>query len=438
MQKKKNDMFGVHRGVLLLLLLSGFLFVFGCDRQPQAARQQAMPQVSFVTVKPETIELSTELPGRTSARRIAEIRPQVNGLVLQRLFEEGSKVSAGQILYRIDPAPFQAAVDNAGAALSAARKNKEQAQAALDAGRADVRQRNAALELAVLNRERFEEAYKSRAVSTAQRDQAVTEANVAEAALQAAEAREVSLSKTIAATEANIQQARAALKAARINLDYTAVTAPISGQIGKSNVSDGAIVTAYQPTPLATIQQFDPIYVDVPQSTVDLLKLKARLNSGQLQHSSEQSQVRLIQEDGTPYPLNGSLQFSDITVDATTGSVTLRALFPNPDGILLPNMFVRTLIMEGVNPQAILIPQQGVSRDPKGNPYALIVDESDKVVLRPLTLDRAVGNRWLVAAGLNAGDRLIVEGLSMLRPGTTVKASAFQPDAATAAPAEAK
>jgi membrane fusion protein (multidrug efflux system) len=233
-------------------------------------------------------------------------------------------------------------------------------------------------------------------------------------------------STAIAAAEAAIKQAEAALKTVQINLDYTQVTAPISGRIGKSNVTDGAIVTAYQPTPLATIQQLDPIYADAPQSTTDLLRLKRRLKNGQLQHGTDQNQVQLIQEDSTPYSSAGTLQFSDVTVDPTTGSVTLRALFPNPDGVLLPGMFVQTVIQEGVDEQALLIPQQGVSRDPKGNPYALIVDGDSKVALRPLVLDRAIGDKWLLSSGLVSGDQVIVEGLLMLRPGTPVKAVPFQ------------
>jgi len=347
-------------------------------------------------------------------------------------------VKAGQILYQIDPASLEAALDNATATVVAAQKNAERAKAALRASIANVTRQKVTLALAQQNRERFENAYKSRAVSATQRDQAVTEAKVAEAALVAVEAQKESDSTAISAAEAAIQQAKAAQKAARINLNYTKVTAPIPGRIGKSNVTDGAIVTAYQPLPLATIQQFDPIYVDVPQSTADLLRLQSRLKDGRLQHGADQNKVKLILEDNSAYPQEGTLQFSDVTVDPTTGSVTLRALFPNPEGILLPGMFVQTVIKEGINEQAILIPQQGVARDPKGNPYALVLDSESKAAFRPLVLDRAVGDKWLVSTGLTPSDKVIVEGLTMLRPGTPVQASPFQKVGAAAPPATAK
>ena len=216
------------------------------------------------------------------------------------------------------------------------------------------------------------------------------------------------------------------METARINLAYTRITAPISGRIGRSSVTEGAIVTAYQPQALATIQQLDPIYVDVPQSATDLLRLKQRLANGQIDRSDGGHEtVVLTLPDGTAYPREGTLQFQEITVDPTTGSVTLRAVFPNPDDALLPGMFVQTIIKEGINKAAILVPQQGVSRDRRGNPTALIVDDDSKTALRMLTVDRAVGDQWLVSAGLAPGDRVIVEGLKMLRPGTTVEAVPF-------------
>jgi len=417
-------------GVVLMVMSVGLLLA-GCDQQKQAPQQRPVPQVSFITVQPEKIMLSTELPGRTSAFRVAEIRPQVSGLIQKRLFTEGANVKAGQILYQIDPASLEAAYDNAKAAVMATQKNTDRARAALRASIANVTRQKVTLALAQQNRERFENAYKDRAVSATQRDQAVTEAKVAEATLLAVEAQKESDSTAISAAEAAIQQAKAAQKTVRINLGYTRVTAPISGRIGKSNVTDGAIVTAYQPIPLATIQQLNPIYADVPQSTVDLLRLKNRLKDGRLQQGTDQNKVKLILEDDTVYSQEGTLQFSDVTVDPTTGSVTLRALFPNPDGILLPGMFVQTVINEGINEQAILVPQQGVARDPKGNPYALVLDSESKAAFRPLVLDRALGNKWLVSAGLALGDKVIVEGLTMLRPGTPVQANPFQPSTAT-------
>jgi membrane fusion protein (multidrug efflux system) len=394
----------------------------GCDRGPQSPPPPPVPEVATVTVQPQQVVLTTELPGRTSAYLIAEIRPQVNGLVQKRLFTEGSDVKAGDVLYEIDPAPFKAALDSAAANLDVMRKTADQARAALAASLAGVARQKATLDLARTNRQRLEDLFKDRAVSASDRDQAVTNADVAGASLQAAEAQVDSDRKAIAAAEAAVKQAEAALETARINLGYTKVTAPISGRIGRSTVTDGAIVTAYQPVALATIQQMDPIYVDVPQSTAELLRLKRRLDDGRLDHDgASQKKARLILEDGTAYPLEGTLQFRDVTVDATTGSVILRAVFPNPQGVLLPGMFVRAVVKEGVNKQAILVPQQAVSRDPKGNPVALVVDAQGKVQARMLVVDRALGDQWLVSSGLASGDRVIVEGMQRVRPGAIVK-----------------
>jgi membrane fusion protein (multidrug efflux system) len=338
-----------------------------------------------VTVQTQPLVLTTALPGRTSPYRIAEIRPQVNGLILKRLFTEGSDVQAGQELYQIDPAPFQAALDSAVAALG-------RAEASLPALR--------------LRADRFRQALADKAVSQQAFDDA-------DAALKQA--------------EADAQYWKAAMETARINLGYARVVSPISGRIGTSTVTDGAIVTAYQPMPLATIQQLDPIYVDVPQSTTELLRLQHRLKEKSLNHDgTDQNKVQLILEDGTPYPLEGTLQFRDISVDPTTGSVILRAVFPNPDGVLLPGMFVRGVAKEGVNGQAILIPQQAVSRDPKGNPVAMVVESGGKVGQRKLVLDREIGDQWLVSTGLAPGDRVIVEGMQKVRPGTEVKAVPFE------------
>jgi len=343
------------------------------------------PEVSTVTVQTQKIMLTTELPGRTSAFRVAEIRPQVSGLIQKRLFTEGSDVKAGQVLYQIDPAPFQAVLDNAKAALGRAEAN-------LPAIRSRA--------------ERYKELLADKAVSQQDYDDAAA---------------------ALTQVEADIQYWKATVETARINLGYCRVVAPISGRIGRSSVTDGAIVTAYQPMALATIQQLDPIYADVPQSTTDLLRLKSRLKDGRLkQNGTDQNKVKLILEDGTAYPLEGTLQFSDVTVDPTTGSVILRVIFPNPEGVLLPGMFVRAVIKEGVNEQAILIPQQGVSRDRKGNPFALIVDADGKVEPRMLTLDRAIGDKWLVSVGIAPGERVIVEGMQRLRPGMVVKAVLFE------------
>jgi membrane fusion protein (multidrug efflux system) len=421
-----NKLSGLQMRSLIVVAVIVGLFLSGCDRQTQSQPAPFLPEVATVTVSTQSITLTSELPGRTSPYLVAEIRPQVNGLIQKRVFTEGSDVKAGQTLYQIDPAPFQAALDNAEANLIAMQKTADRGRATLGASIAGVAQQQATLELARTNRNRFEEAFKDRAVSASQRDQTATDAQVAEAALRAAEAQVESDRKAVAAAEATIQQAQAALETARINLGYTKITAPISGRIGKSNVTVGAIVTAYQPVALATIQQLDPIFVDVRQSSSDLLRLRRNLDHGRLnQNERNQKKVDLILEDGTAYPLEGTLQFRDVTVDPTTGSVILRIVFPNPEGVLLPGMFVRAVVKEGVNDQAVLIPQQAVSRDPKGNPVALIVNTEEKVQQRMLTLDRAIGDQWLVTTGLQRGDRVIVEGMQKVRPGISVKEVPF-------------
>ena len=396
-------------------------------RSDHAAEKLAIPEVAVVIVNPEQTVLTTQLPGRTSAYLVAEIRPQVNGIIQKRLFEEGSDVKAGKVLYQIDPAPFQAAYDNAAANLSGMRKAADRARAALEMSIASVARQKATLELARTNRWRYEELFKKNVISALQRDQAVTEAEVAEATLRSNEAQVKNDQEAVAVAEATIQQAEAAMEMARINRGYTAVVAPISGRVGKSNVTVGALVTAQQSVALTTIQQLDPIYVDVPQSTTELLRLRSRLEEGRLHNGGEnQSKVGLILEDGTTYPQKGTLQFRDVTVEPTTGSVTLRVIVPNPKGHLLPGMFLRAVVQEGISHDAILIPQQAVSRDPMGNPVALIVDGEGKVAQRMLTLDRAMGDRWLVASGLTAGERVIVEGMQKVRPGAAVKVVAFQ------------
>ncbi len=375
----------VVRAMLVSTFLVGGLLPSSCDRRQQAAPPPPVPEVAVMTVQPRQVVLTTELPGRTSAYRVAEIRPQVNGLIQKRLFTEGSDVQAGQELYQIDPAPFQAVLNNAKAAL----------------GRAE-----ATLPAIQLKADRFKEAVVDRAVS----QQALDDAN---AALKQA--------------EADVLFWRATVETASINLAYARVVSPISGRIGRSTVTDGAIVTAYQPVPLATIQQLDPIYVDVPQSTAELLRLQQRLKEKSLNRDgTDQNKVQLKLEDGTLYPLDGTLQFRDISVDPMTGSVILRAVFPNPDGILLPGMFVRGVAKEGVNEQAILIPQQAVSRDPRGNPMALVVGGEGKVEQRMLSLDRAIGDQWLVSTGLMPGDRVVVEGMQKVRPGAAVKEVPFE------------
>jgi membrane fusion protein (multidrug efflux system) len=359
------------------------LITSSCGSQ-QAAPQPGIHEVAIVTVNSERVVLTTELPGRTSAYFVAEIRPQVNGIVQERLFNEGSDVKAGSVLYRIDPAPYQAAHDNAVAALARSEANLPPIR---------------------LKAERYKELIAVKAISQQDFDNA-------DAALKQA--------------KADIEYSKAAVESARVNLGYTRIVAPISGRIGKSNVTVGALATAYQGSPFATIQQLDPIYVDATQSSANLLQLKRNIAAGRIKGAGpDQARVKLLLEDGTPYPQEGTLKFSEVTVDPSTGSFILRMVFPNPKCILLPGMYVRAVVQEGVVDRAILVPQQGVSRDPKGNPIALIVDASGKVEQRMITVARAMGDRWLVNEGLNPGDRLIVEGSQRIRPGSSVKAVPF-------------
>ena len=369
----------------VLAALSCGLSLTACHRQVQAP-PMPVPEVATVTVAPQRVALTTELPGRTSPYRMAEIRPQVNGLIQKRLFTEGTNVQAGQPLYQIDPAPFQAALDNAQAALGRAEANLPALQ---------------------LRADRYKQALADKAVAQQDLDDAT-------AALKLA--------------VADVAFYKAMVETAHINLGYTQVVSPISGRIGRSSVTDGAIATAYQPMALATVQQLDPIYVDVPQSTSALLRWQRRLEEKLMNpDGTNASQVDLILEDGAKYPLEGTLEFREISVDPSTASVIMRMEFPNPKGVLLPGMFVRAVVKEGVNEQGILIPQQAVSRDPKGNPMALLVNASGKVEPRMLTLDRAVGDQWLVSSGLAPGDRIIAEGMQNVRPGAAVKEVPFGP-----------
>jgi len=371
--------------IFLLCIVTCACFLSACNSRQQTQQAPPPPEVVTMTVKEQSVVLTTELPGRTSACLVAEVRPQVSGIIQKRLFTEGARVKAGEVLYQIDPAPFKAAYDSARASLARAQANlpaiKSRAQ-------------------------RYQELSGTKAVS--QQDIADTSAALGQA-------------------EAEVTYWQAALDAARINLGYTQVRASISGRIGKSAVTQGALVTAGQPTPLATIQQIDPIYVDVPRSTAQLLRLRHSVEGGALnQEGAGQRKVKIILEDGTPYPLEGTMQFQDITVDRSTGSVTVRAVFPNPDEVLLPGMFVRGIAREGVNSKAILVPQPSVARDPKGNPYVLLVNAVGKVEQREISIDRAMGNQWLVATGLKPGERVIIEGIQKAKPGSPVKAVASE------------
>ncbi len=404
------------------------LVSWGCGKpEGPPAGPPPTPEVAFVTVQPQEIVLTTELPGRTAPCLVSNVKPQVNGLILKRLFTEGADVKAGDVLYEIDPAPFQAVFDGAVASVDAAKKAADRARAALNASIAGVERQRAIIALADINRQRYETLVRDKAVSALVRDQAVTEAEVARSTLRAVQAQVESDRAAIAAAEAAIKQVEAAAESALINLGYTTITAPISGRIGRSHVTEGAYVAAYQAI-LATIQQLDPIYVDVPQSTVERNRLKRNMESGHVNHNGAgQDRIKLILEDGTAYSLEGKLQFGDVTVDPTTGSVILRVLVPNPAGVLLPGMYVRAVIVEGIDDDAILIPQQAVSRDHKGNAMVLVVDADGKAKPRPVQIERAQGDQWVVSSGLAPGDRVIVEGMLRVRPGMMVKAVPFHP-----------
>jgi membrane fusion protein (multidrug efflux system) len=369
------------------LLITGLctllLFLSGCQNETAApAQAPPPPQVGILTVQPQAVHLTSELPGRTAPRLIAEVRPQVGGIIQKRTFTEGTDVKAGQVLYQIDPALYRAEVARAEAALTRTMANVT-----------SIRQRF----------ERYRELVKINAVSRQDYDD---------------------ISAALRQAEAEIEVAKAALQTARINLDYTTVKAPISGRIGRSAVTDGALVTAGQAQPLAVIQQLDTIYVDVVQTTAELLNLKRNLDSGLLR-GGDRAKVDLLLEDGSAYPLAGELKFSEVTVEQSTGSVTLRAIFPNPDLLLLPGMFVRAIVTEGVNDEAILVPQRGVTRNPAGDAMVMTVNAEEKVEPRVIQVARTVGEQWLVSGGLQAGDRVILEGTQKARPGTPVKTYAF-------------
>ena len=371
--------------VFITATLVAGLSLTGCSKpKPAGPPPSGPPEVGVIAVKPEKVSLTTELSGRTVPQQIAEVRPQVSGIIMKRLFTEGSDVKAGQILYQIDSAVYEAAY-------ASAKASQARVEASL------VSQR--------LAEERYRDLVKIKAVSQQDYDNAF-------AALKQ--------------SEAELAVAKATVETARINLAYTKVKAHISGRIGRSSVTSGALVTAGQPTALATIQQLGSMYVDVNQSISEMLKLKQNLASGVLKKSSAvQAPVKLLLEDGSTYPLTGTLKFSEVTVDQSTGSVTLRAVFPNPNQVLLPGMFVRAVLVEGVNENAILVPQRGVTRNPKGEAMVMVVGAEEKVEPRPIKVIRTVGDSWLVSDGLKAGDRVILEGLQKARPGTAVKAVPF-------------
>ncbi|ANV55988.1 multidrug efflux RND transporter periplasmic adaptor subunit AcrA [Salmonella enterica subsp. enterica serovar Heidelberg] len=370
----------------VVLMLSGSLALTGCDDKQDQQGGQQMPEVGVVTLKTEPLQITTELPGRTVAYRIAEVRPQVSGIILKRNFVEGSDIEAGVSLYQIDPATYQATYDSA---------------------KGDLAKAQAAANIAELTVKRYQKLLGTQYISKQEYDQALADAQQTTAAVVAA---------------------KAAVETARINLAYTKVTSPISGRIGKSSVTEGALVQNGQASALATVQQLDPIYVDVTQSSNDFLRLKQELANGSLKQENGKAKVDLVTSDGIKFPQSGTLEFSDVTVDQTTGSITLRAIFPNPDHTLLPGMFVRARLQEGTKPTALLVPQQGVTRTPRGDATVLVVGADNKVETRQIVASQAIGDKWLVTDGLKAGDRVVVSGLQKVRPGAQVKVQEITAD----------
>jgi len=350
------------------------LVLCACGRGQQQQQQMPPPAVGYVVMTEQPVPLTAELPGRTSPFAVSDVRPQVSGIIKQRLFTEGSVVKAGQALYQIDPAPYKAAYDSAVAALASAK----------------------------VKATRYAALLKQNAIAPQDADDA----------------------------EAAYKQALAAAETAKINLDYTRITAPITGRIGASSVTQGALVTASQATALATISTLDPIYVDIDQSSSEVLALKRAVQSGQVETAKDQTaKVGLILDDGSTYAQNGKLQFVDVTVDQTTGTVRLRALFPNPDGLLLPGLYVRATVSEGIDQHGILVPQQAIGRDAKGQATALVIDDKNFARLRIVKTGRVVNGQRQVLDGLKANDKVIVEGLSKVMPDMPV-----QPQPMTASP----
>ena len=365
------------RAVLCMLLS---MMLLACEEGGKGAPGASGPrEVVVIKLEPRREVYTTALAGRIASFQVAEVRPQVGGILQQRLFTEGADVKAGQALYQIDPATYEAALDSAQAALMKAEANVTPAR---------------------LKAERFRELLAIKAVSKQEYDDA-------QAAFKQA--------------EADVAVNRAAVKTARINLEYTKVRSPISGRIGKSAFTPGALVTANQAQALTSVRQLDPVYVDITQSSQDLLRLRAQFTNGELRSAAEEAPVRLKLENGAMYPHEGRLQFTDVSVDESTGMVSLRALFPNPEHILLPGMYVRAVIAEGVDENALLVPQRALRRDPKGQASVLLVDGGGKVDVRLVDVGRTVGDSWQVLSGLKPGDRVIVEGGQNVRPGMSVK-----------------
>jgi membrane fusion protein (multidrug efflux system) len=379
------------------MALGALVLVAACSKP--AAPPPQTPQVGVVQVTEQPVTLSTELPGRITAVETSEVRPQISGVIRRRLFAEGSMVKAGQTLYEIEDAPYRAALGTAQGQLGAA-------QAQINATR--------------LQAQRYNELVRLNAVSKQEADNATG---------SAAQAR------------ANVAAQRSAVEAARVNLNFTRIKAPISGRIGRSLFTAGALVQTGQADPLATIQRTDTVYVDVTQSAAQLLDLKAAMQSGQVTGGGQGARVQLILPNGQTYPIEGRLQFAEVTVDQTTGAVTLRASFPNPTGMLLPGMYVRAKLVQGTQAKAMLVPQRAVSRDERGNPTVMVVGPDNKIAPRTLQTTQTQGDNWLVTGGVKPGDKIVVEGGMMLRPGMAVKATPWNPNAkpaAAGAPAQGK
>jgi membrane fusion protein (multidrug efflux system) len=377
--------------LLMSLLLIGALSA--CSGGSEPAATPPPPAVGIVTLAAQPVTMTAELSGRTAAYMVADVRPQISGILQKRLFEEGAEVKAGQVLYQIDAAPYRAAYDSAGAALAKAQAS----QASLK-----------------LQAQRYAELVQIDAVSQQENDDA-------QAALQQA--------------DAEVAAAKAALQAARINLDYTRITAPIDGQVSTSTVTPGALVTANQAEALTTVLQLDPIYVDITQSSAEMLALRRRIASGQVQRAEDDTiKVSLRLEDGSTYDHDGSLAFTGVAVDRSTGTVRLRAVFPNPEGLLLPGMYARALVDQGVDRQGLRVPQRGVTHNARGEAIALVVKDDNTVEQRVIETASAIGDEWIVTAGLQPGDRVIVEGLQKAHVGETVQAQPAGGGAAAATP----
>ena len=368
------------RGLWLGVVLAAGMLVAGCGSQGGPPPGGMTPQVSVVTLKPQAVTLTRDLPGRVSAFLVAEVRPQVSGIVKQRLFTEGGSVKSGQPLYELDDAIYRAQYNSARATLQKAQATQEAAR--LTAGRSA-------------------EMLKIDAVSAQDNDNAIA---------------------ALGQARADVAAAQAAVDSSAVNLAYAHIVSPINGRIGKSSITQGALVTADQTTALATVQQLDPIYVDVNQSSSEWLQLKQDIDAGRVQAGASGAPAKIVLENGSTYAAAGALQFSDVTVDPTTGNFLLRVIVANPSQLLMPGMYVRAIVGEGVRPVALLAPQRGITRDPKGGATALVVNHDGKVEVREVTVSRTIGDQWLVEEGLSAGDRVIVEGLQKVQPGMPVTA----------------